>query len=118
MSQRRVLAITKRRAELCGTQALLCASGIELVGANSMTAARDAIHRLAVKGVVVCKHSWSEREHESIVSELAAQHPEVAVIVRCPGCTECDEANHRPGTLSDTQRFTELISATNDLAKH
>ncbi len=111
-SQRTVLAITKRSAEFCGTQALLCASGIELVDASSMTAARRVIDARAVKGVIVCKHSWSEREHESIVSELAADHPEVAVIVRCPGCTGCDEANHRPGILSDTQQFTELISAT------
>ncbi len=112
MSKRTVLAITKRSAELCGTQALLGASGIELVDAESLTAARRVIDALAVKGVIVCKHSWSEREHESIVSEVAAGHPNVAVIVRCPGCTGCDETNHIPGMLSDTQQLTNLMSTT------
>lgn len=112
MSKRTVLAITKRSAELCGTQALLGASGIELVDARSVTAARRMIDALAVKGVIVCKHSWSEQEHESIVSEVAAGHPDLAVIVRCPGCTGCDETNQRPGMLNDTQQFTNLISAT------
>jgi hypothetical protein len=110
LNQRTVLAITKRNAELCGTESLLRASGIKLVDADSLTAARRIIHD--VKGVIVCKHSWSEREHESIVSELEADHPEVAIIVRCPGCTGCDEANQRPGTLSETQQLTNLISAT------
>ncbi len=109
-NQRKVLAITKRSAELCGTESLLRASGIKLVNADSLMAARRVIHD--VKGVIVCKHSWSEREHESIVSELETDHPEVAIIVRCPGCTGCDEANQRPGTLSGTQHLTNLMSVT------
>ncbi len=111
MSPRKVLAITKRSAELCGTESLLRASGIELVDANSMTAARSVIDTLGVKGVIVCMHSWSGREHAAMVSELAVAHPEVAIIVSCPGCTGCDEASRKPGTLSDAQPLAKLISS-------
>ncbi len=108
MNQRKVLAITKRTAQLCGTQSLLYASGIELVGAASMKSARRVIKDDAVKGVIVCLHSWSEQERDGIVSELEANHPEVSVIVRCPGCTGCDEASQRPGTLRETHHFANL----------
>ena len=103
-----MLAITKRTAQLCGTQSLLHASGIELVGTTSMKAARRVIKDAAVKGVIVCLHSWSEQERNGMVSELEANHPEVSVIVRCPGCTGCDEAAHIPGTLRETQQFANL----------
>ena len=105
-----VLAITKRTAELCGTQPLLYEAGFALVTATSMDVARSVIKAIAVKAVIVCRGSWSEEERESIISELAADHPEVTIIVRCPGCTGCDEASHTPGTLSDTQVLTKLLS--------
>lgn len=108
MNQRKVLAITKRAAQFCGTQSLLYASGIELVGTASMKSARRVIQDDAVKGVIVCLHSWSEQERDGMVSELEANHPEVSVIVRCPGCTGCDEANQKPGTLSETHPFANL----------
>ena len=108
MNQRKVLAITKRAAQFCGTQSLLYASGIELVGTASMKSARRAIKDEAVKGVIVCLHSWSEQERDGIVSELEANYPEVSVIVRCPGCSGCDEASQKPGTLRETQQFAKL----------
>lgn len=76
-----------------------------------MAAARSVVTPLAVKGIIVCLHSWTEQERESIVSELAAKHPELPVIVRCPGCHGHDEASHTPGTLSDSQFLPELMSA-------
>jgi DNA-binding NtrC family response regulator len=108
LKQRKVLAITKRSAQFCGTQSLLHASGIELVDASSMRSARRVIKDDAVKGVIVCLHSWSERERNDMVSELEANHPEVSVIVRCPGCSGCDEASQTPGTLSETHHFKNL----------
>lgn len=108
MNQRKVLAITKRAAQFCGTQSLLHASGIELVGATSMRSARRVIQDDAVKGVIVCLHSWSEQERDGMVSELEANHPEVSVIVRCPGCRGCDEESQTPGTLSETHHFANL----------
>lgn len=107
----KVLAITKRTADLCGTQALLYGAGFELVTATSMTAARSVIKAMRVKGVIVCYHSWSEQEREGIVAELASDHPDLTVIMRCLGCTGCDEAAHKPGTLCDTLPLTQLISA-------
>jgi hypothetical protein len=108
LHQRKVLAITKRSAQFCGTQSLLHASGIELVDAASMRSARRVIQQAEVKGVIVCLHSWSEREREAMVSEPAANYPELAVIVRCPGCSGCDEASGVRGTLSVTHQFAKL----------
>jgi CheY-like chemotaxis protein len=101
----KVLAMTKRDAEACGTQSLLRRAGFELVTATSMTLAQSA---RGVKGAIVCQGSWSEQEREDIVSELAAL---VNVIVRCPGCTGWVEPSQTPGTLSDTTFLTTLISA-------
>jgi DNA-binding NtrC family response regulator len=117
LNQRTVLAITKRSAQLCGMQALLHASGIELVAAASMKSARRVIKDDAVKGVIVCLHSWSERERNDMAAELEANHPEVAVIVRCPGCSGCDEARQIPGTLCETQPIASLKYATFSAAK-
>lgn len=108
LNQRKVLAITKRAAQFCGTQSLLYASGIELVGAASMKSARQTIKDDAVKGVIVCLHSWSEQERDGMVSELETNHPDVSVIVRCPGCSGCDEATQTPGTLTETHQFSNL----------
>lgn len=105
MNSLKVLAMTKRDAELCGTQSLLCRAGFELVTATSMTLAQSAS---GVKGAIVCRGSWSEQERENIVSELATS---VKVIVRCPGCTGWVEPSQTPGTLSDTTFLTTLISA-------
>jgi hypothetical protein len=113
----RVLAITKRTAQLCGTQALLYGAGFELVTATSLAVARSLIGALRVKAVIVCLHSWTEEERESIAAELAAKHPEVSVVMRCPGCTGCDEANHTPGTLCDSLPLTQLITAMMPAAK-
>lgn len=107
----KVLAITKRPAELCGTQALLYGQGFDLVTATNMAVARTVISAMRVKGVIVCRHSWSDEERENIVSELATNHPEVTVILRCPGCTGCDEKTHTPGTLCDTLPLKNLVKA-------
>ena len=59
LNHRTVLAITKRSAQFCGTQALLDASGLALLAAKNMTEARSVLKAEAVKGVIVCMHSWS-----------------------------------------------------------
>jgi hypothetical protein len=76
-----------------------------------MSAALSVIKAMAIRNVIVCLHSWTEQERESIVTELATKHPEVPIIVRCPGCHGHEEATHRPGTLSDSQFLPKLISA-------
>ena len=118
VNQRNMLAITKRAAQFCGTQALLYASGIELLAADNMRSARKVIKDKAVKGVIVCMHSWSEQEREDIATELSTNHSEFSVILRCPGCTGCDEAKSRPGTLSDTRELKKAISAVSSCVLH
>jgi len=115
-NQKKVLAITKRTAELCGTQALLYRAGFELVTATNIATARSLIRALRIKAVIICRHSWTDEERDTIVSDLMANHPEVAVILRCPGCTGCDEATDTPGTLSDTLPLTRLVGAITPIA--
>lgn len=87
MNGQRVLAITKRTAELSSTQSLLYREGFELMTATSMAAARCVIKSVAIRGVFVCRDSWSEQERENIISEFATDHPEVTIIMRCAECT-------------------------------
>jgi hypothetical protein len=106
------VAITKRRAQFCATQSLLHASGIDLLDAPSMESARQVISEAAVKGVIVCRHSWSPSERDEMIAELESSHPDLSVIVRCPGCSECDPAAKlsRPGFLFGAQPFMKLLS--------
>jgi hypothetical protein len=107
----KVLAITKRPAELCATQPWLNAAGLELITATNMDAAGAIIQSTRVKGIIVCKGSWSKGEREAIAAELWMLNPDVAVILRCPGCTGCDEVNRSAGTLQDTLPLTKFIAA-------
>lgn len=98
VSGQRVLAITKRTAELCSTQSLLYRDGFELVTATNMTTARCVMKSITVRGVFVCRDSWSEQERESIISELVAGHPDVTIIMRC---AKCNRTTHTARALSD-----------------
>ena len=111
MKRPKVLAITKRPAELCATQPWLNAAGLELITATNTNAAGAIIKSTRVKGIIVCKGSWSEEEREGIAAELWMLNPEVEVILRCPDCTECDEVNRSAGTLRDTLPMTNFIAA-------
>jgi hypothetical protein len=110
MSSPKVLAITKRTAELCAGQSLLSMAGFDLVTATSLSAALSLMKTIDVKGVIVCKHSWTENERDSITDAIAVQCPEAVVIMRCLGCTTCDGGGDRAGTVSDTAAMTKLIS--------
>ncbi len=109
----KVLAITKRTAQLCGTQSQLHMAGFELVTATSMAMAEVVLKSVAVKGVIVCKDSWSERERENIAAVVVAMHPEITLIMRCLGCTGCDEAACRAGNLNDSTQLMQFVLAIN-----
>ncbi len=105
-TSKKVLAITKRTADLCATQGLLYAAGFELITATNVVTARAMLRSLKISGVIICLHSWDEAERESIASEmLRLQIP----TMNCPGCTGCDEALGKPGALNDTYPLTSLI---------
>ncbi len=107
----KVLAITRRTAQLCGTQSQLHMAGFELVTATSMAIAEVVLKSIAVRGVIVCKNSWSERERENIAAGVAALHPGMILIMRCLGCTGCDEAAGRAGIMNDSTPLIQLILA-------
>lgn len=108
MSAGKVLAITKRTAHLCGTQAMLYGAGLELVTTTNPALARNLVRPLRIKGVIVCRHSWSDEERDAMVADFSTL-ADVAVTMRCPGCTGCDESADRPGALCDTVALTHLI---------
>lgn len=109
LNHQKVLAITKRTRELCGTLTLACNAGLDLVTATDMNVARVIIDVMQVRGVVICWDSWTPQERESMLAELAAKHPELTVTLRCPGCTRCDLGNLQPGTLNDVLSLTQLM---------
>lgn len=71
-----------------------------------MVTAKAMMRSLNICGVIVCLHSWEEAERESIASEMLTHH---IPMMRCPGCTGCDEANGKAGVLNDTFPLTNLI---------
>ncbi len=102
----KVLAVTKRTADLCATQSLLYGAGFELITATNMDTACALIRVLPICGVIVCHDSWTEAERETMAAELKGfQLP----MMRCPGCTGCDEANHQPGKLTDLVPLAKLM---------
>lgn len=109
MTQRnKVLAVTKRTADLCATQSLLYAAGFELVAATNVTTARAMMRALPVCGIIMCRESWTEDERADMASALLSFS---LPIMHCPGCTGCDEANGRAGKLNDTVPLSSLIAA-------
>lgn len=115
--QSKILAITKRTADLCATQSLLYAAGFQLVTATSMPVARGIINGLRIKGVIVCACSWSEEERAQIATELSAMQPQITVVMHCPGCTGCDEARGCQGTLRDRMPILRLIETLGSATK-
>lgn len=110
LMQPTVLTLSKRTADLCAVQALLYSAGMQMVTATNLAAARSVLNGIPVKAVIVCHDSWSEEEREAIISELTASYPKLRVILRCPGCTGCDEAAGHPGVLRERLPVTQLIS--------
>lgn len=115
MNRPKVLAITTRHTEICATQSLLNAAGLKVITATNMNAARAIIRSTRLRGIIVCKESWSQEEHENFAADLWILNPDVAIILRCPGCTECDEVNRCAGTLRSAiplSKFMATISST------
>jgi hypothetical protein len=108
-AQPNVLAITKRTANLCITQSLLYAAGYTLVVATNIALARRLIKALPIRGVIICRHSWTNEEVQDIACELVNVSG-VRLMLHCPGCHSCDEAAGRAGTLWDDLPLTELMT--------
>ena len=106
----RILAITKRTGDLCATQCFLHRAGLGLAAATNLNAAHTVIRGGRVAGVIICRHSWSEPECEAIVCALASQYPGLAVAIRCPGCTEHDEAPQQRGSLCEPESLLQSLS--------
>ena len=110
MLHRKVLVLTKRLQDMCATQTLLYSAGFQMVTATNLDAARSVLRSVPVQAIIVCRWSWGKGERERILSELSGIRPEAALLVRCPGCTGCDDAAPGPGHLLDQVPLTELIS--------
>ncbi len=106
----KVLAITKRMAEMCASQPFIYAAGCDLITATTLRAARVVMQNLPVKAVIICKHSWSEQEREEIASELECLRPKPSYVMRGPGCEDYDETVDRRGILRDTVPLSQLLA--------
>ena len=99
MNQHKVLAITKRTAELADTRSLLCGAGLGLMTATNLAAAQIVINAIRLESVIICFQSWTESERQNIIDELAANHPEVKVILGCPGWKKCLDCGARVASV-------------------
>lgn len=117
MQYPKVLAVTKRMAELCGAQSLLYTAGFQLIAATNLDVATSVIKATPINGVIVCKHSWSDAEREGIARQVATLGIANGVVMRCPGCSGCDEPNQVPGTLCDTAALSQLLAAMSGAAE-
>ena len=104
-----VLTVTKRLAHLCGAQSLLYAAGFGMMTATNLTSARSVLNSIDVSGVIVCKHSWSEQERDAIQSEVSQLCRDMP-IMRCPGCTGCEEESGTRGKLLHISPLVDLIT--------
>jgi hypothetical protein len=115
MNLPRVLAVTKRPAELCANQPLLYAAGFQLVTAATLAAAHELAQGSAFRGVIVCMHSWSDAERQAIFSEMKSPY---LPIMKCPGCIGCDESSGKVGTLDLLIPISSLIERMELTATH
>jgi hypothetical protein len=106
----KVLAVTKRTADLCATQAHLYRAGFELIASTNIALAKSMVGALNIKAVILCYHSWTDEERAAIVADINANHPDVKVIVHCPGCK--GHGDHHPGTLSSFVFVDQMIFET------
>jgi hypothetical protein len=114
LNRPKVLAITERHAEICATQSLLNEAGIQALTATNMNAVRAIIKSTRLRGIIICKDSWSPEEHDNFAADLWMLNPQVAAILRCCGCTECDELTLSAGTLRNTiplAKFIDVIAS-------
>jgi len=111
LNRPKVLAITTRHAEICATQSLLNEASIQALTATNINAARAIIKSTRLRGIIICRESWSPEEHDNLSADLWMLNPDVAIILRCAGCTECDEMNRCTGMLRNTVPLATFIAA-------
>jgi hypothetical protein len=109
MTSPTVLTVTRRLADLCGAQSMLYAAGFGMMTATNLITARSVLNSIDISGVIVCKHSWSDQERDAIQSEVSQLCGDMP-IMRCPGCTGCEEENGVRGKLLHISPLVALIT--------
>ena len=107
----KVLAVTRRPAELCATKALLNGFGYDVATATNVPLAVSLSRSLSYEAAFVCRHSFSDEERQQITEDLRRSKPGLVVIAHCPGCTGCDEEKAIRGKLNDEQAMAEFALA-------
>ncbi|MFB3814093.1 MAG: hypothetical protein ACE14L_08265 [Terriglobales bacterium] len=88
---RKVLVVTKRRADMCAAKELLNGFGYDVATATNLEAAAAVGRSVRLDAAVVCRHSFDDAERDSITAALKTNCPELRIVYLCPGCTGCDE---------------------------
>jgi hypothetical protein len=78
-----------------------------MITATDSKVVRSVVETLDVRGIILCKHSWSDEEREALQKEIVGIAGDLHVM-RCPGCTGSDE---RAGSLFDVSPLIQLIDA-------
>lgn len=106
MTRIQVLEISRRRAEFCANQPLLRGAGLQLLTTDNLEAACKLAESNVIRGLIVCKDSWSDAERQAIVNALkVAQVP----VMKCPGCVGYDEGIGKAGSLDVLIPLSSLI---------
>ncbi len=107
----KVLAVTRRPANLCAAKAMLNSAGFDVVTATNLETALTVGRAVPFDAAFVCYHSFTPAQREDIAAELNKANPQLAIIGRCPGCTDCDEAAGKIGKLEKADAISAMIAA-------
>lgn len=109
-SMHKVLAVTRRTPEMCATKAKLNAAGLDVVTVTNLALAKSLGQKMHFKAAIICLDSFTPQERDELATELKKSNPDLEVVVRCPGCTGCDEAAGKIGVLSDTVHIEQILA--------
>jgi hypothetical protein len=98
---------------MCTTKALLNGAGFEVLTATTLEMAKTLGRCISFRAAVVCRHSFSDAEREHLSAELQGFHPDLQIVLACPGCTGCVEREGRIGTLEDISHIQIITSSLN-----
>jgi hypothetical protein len=87
----KVLLVTKRTPELCATKAMLNMAGYDVAAVTNIETACAVGRGIRYRAAIVCLHSFTAAERDTLAADLTRSNPDIKVMARCPGCLGCDE---------------------------
>ncbi len=107
----KVLAVTRRPANVCAAKAMLNSAGFDVVTATNLETALTVGRAVPFDAAFICYHSFTPAQRDHIAGELKKASPQLVAIGHCPGCTGCDEAAGKTGKLEKADAISAMIAA-------